>query len=103
MEDSKNKAQICACPEISEATTEYLSRDLAQLVLVKSWVTRRSFCRIFLIVLFFGQILALDHYSMSNFFNLKARAAAATANSAGSSKAATPPKNSQTLQPWVEK
>lgn len=34
MEDFKDKAQICACPEISEATTEYLSRDLAQLVLV---------------------------------------------------------------------
>lgn len=39
---------------------------------------------------------------MSNFFDNKARAAAAATNGASSSKAA-PAKESQNLQPWVEK
>lgn len=40
--------------------------------------------------------------AMASFFDNKARAAAAAANGASSSKAAAP-KETQNLQPWVEK
>lgn len=75
-----------------------LSRDLTRSVIKKA-VQRRIYFAPWQI--FDSQLL--DDYRMSDFFNLKARAAAATTNGTGSSKVATPSKNSQTLQPWVEK
>lgn len=123
MYDVKNGAQNCACSEISALIRRghSPSRDLTHLLCIRNRIrtgggypklvspiqeiielsyletTVYSFCSLANISLWMS-----GEYRMSNFFNLKARAAAAATN-AGSSKAATPPKTNQTLQPWVEK